>query len=120
MRRDFYVLITIAVRILTEAGAYAREGLVDLAAQEGKDQDNDDSNEYENEGVLYQALAFLLQLIELSAHWNDSPYVIDYDETKSASVAVLHRQQHIPIILPARRCSGNSPQVPHDACQSAI
>ena len=51
-----------------EAGADAGEGAVHLATQEGQDQDNNDSNEYEDQGVFNKALAFLLQLFDLSAH----------------------------------------------------
>jgi hypothetical protein len=62
---------------LTEAGAYAGEGGIHLAAQERKDQNDHDSDEYENESILYQALAFLLQLIELGAHEILPPFLRD-------------------------------------------
>src|SRR5215218_6051346 len=51
-----------------QAGADAGEGVVDPAAQEGEDQDDYDSDKYENECILYQALALLLQLLDLVAH----------------------------------------------------
>ena len=51
-----------------QAGADAGEGVVDPVAQEGEDQDDYDSDKYENECILYQALALLLQLLDLVAH----------------------------------------------------
>ena len=55
------------VGLAAEAGAYAREGLVDLGAQEGKDQNNDDSDQHEDECIFDETLSVLLQLLELSA-----------------------------------------------------
>ena len=53
---------------LLEAGTYLGESIVDLDAQEGENKDNYDSDEYQNEGILYQTLAFLLQLLDLVTH----------------------------------------------------
>ena len=66
-------MISFRKRLGLEAGADAGEGAVDLAAQEGQDNDNDDGNEYEDQGVFNKALAFLLQLFDLSAHCVFSP-----------------------------------------------
>lgn len=51
-----------------EAGADAGERAAYLAAQEGEDNNHDDGDQDEDQSVLYQALAFLLQLFDLSAH----------------------------------------------------
>jgi len=53
-------------RLATKTGADARECIVDLRAQEGKDQDDDDSNQHQDECIFDEALSTLLQLLELN------------------------------------------------------
>jgi len=55
--------------LAVEAGADLREGAANLAAQEGQDHDDHYGDEDENECILDQALALLLQLLDLSAHF---------------------------------------------------
>src|SRR3954470_13483567 len=59
---------TLAIGSTAEAGTDLGEGAVHLLAQEGQDQDHDYGDEDQNKSVLYQALAFLLHLLDLSAH----------------------------------------------------
>ena len=62
------MLYAVQLKHLVYGGTDFREGAVDLVAEEGQDNDNDDSYEDEDECILYQALALLLQLLNLSAH----------------------------------------------------
>ena len=51
-----------------QAGSNMGKGAVHLGAQEGQNNYHNDSDEYEDQGVFNKALAFLLQLFDLSAH----------------------------------------------------
>src|SRR5947209_1085419 len=75
--------------LLLEGGSDLGERIVHFVAEEGQDQDNHDSDQHQDKCVLNEALAFLLELLELLAHVVSPPFIEDSMPAVSAGRALV-------------------------------